>query len=28
VIGPDRRVVDAVSSGLLLGRHWKLMGIR
>lgn len=28
LIGPDRVVLDAVRSGLLLGRHWKLMGVR
>jgi peroxiredoxin Q/BCP len=28
LIGPDRKVVDAVRSGLFLGKHWKVMGIR
>lgn len=28
LIGPDRKVIDAVRSGLFLGKHWKVMGIR
>lgn len=28
VIGPDRKVIEAVRSGLTLGKHWKVIGIR
>lgn len=28
LIGPDRTILDAVRSGLRLGKHWKVMGLR